>query len=280
MRIKLFSFLLFLFGLLASSLSLACDERRSRDVVDAILNRDIPRAEHLVTVWQTEKPSSLRMVLYQAIVQVAIADYSPQKTSEKYDASLNQLKTVIHYAESGQLIEADQAQRQLILATAKALVARLLMEQHHWIGAYRYGHGARQILTQLIQKHPQMEDAYVAMGLFDYYTGSVPVGLKWLTLLLDFSGDTRRGIRYLERAVEHAPTTAPEAARVLLNEVRHQDAETCRYLPLADQLVRHFPNNPGFRRIRQRYQHRCTATPLESRQPAWHAALAVAHCDE
>lgn len=278
MNTRNFSLLLVFLGLFTVSAVFACDERRSRDVVDAIINRDLPEAQQLIALWQVEDAASLRMALYRAVVEVAIADYSPQKEPEKYDDSLEQLRAVIHYAESGQLKATNSAERALVLAMAKALSARLLMEQHHWIRAYRYGHSARRMLEQLNNDAPT-EDAYVMMGLFDYYTGSVPRGLKWLTVLLDFSGDTRRGIRYLERAVEHAPTAAPEAARVLLKEVRHQDAATCRYLPLADLVVRQFPNNPSFRRIRHRYQLRCAAAPIASRQPPWQATLAVAHCD-
>ncbi len=219
----------------------------ARGVVDALLDWNIALAEERLDRWTRISAQPHVTTLYRAIVEVARADYAPGRDTAKYDLPLERLKSAIASADAVLANHPDDFSARGAKATAQAIAGRLLMEQGHWLRAYRYGKAARNGIRGLLRERPDFADGYLIMGLFEYFTGTVPGVLRWLAVLIDFSGDRQLGIDYLERALAQAPVAAPQAGDALLLEVDFDDGEACRYVPLGRLMVAEYPGNPRYR---------------------------------
>lgn len=244
----------------------AGEEAAARSVVDALLDWNVPLARQRLAHWQDNDPGNSSLPLYSAVIKVAEADYSAATTTEIYDEPLAALKAVI---DSDQLFLAANPgnfPRMLSLATAQAIAGRLLMEQGHWLSAYRLGKASRKGMAQVMSAKPGFEDGYLILGLFEYFTGSAPTVLRWLGRLVDFSGDREKGIGYLERCVNHCTVAAAQAADALLLEIEYYPGESCRYIPLGRKMVARYPGNPRYPAATERLLQACVAAPLAARR--------------
>jgi hypothetical protein len=131
---------------------------------------------------------------------------------------------------------------------ANFFAARMYADSGHTLKAYHLGRSGRDELRELIEKHPDENDAYLVLGMYEYIAGSIPRGLRWLAVLFDLAGDRALGVKYLERASTKAPIMAPEAARMLLVAagVLPETTRSCAYLQMAKYVRSRYPNNPHY----------------------------------
>ena len=106
---------------------------------------------------------------------------------------------------------------------------------------------ARQYLKLLNRYHPEHEDAYLGLGLYDYFASQLPWFARVLSkLVLGLGGDQAKGIAQLERAAKSGLFTQVEA-RIFLaiayldTEERYEEA-----LALLQQLNTRYPKNLDF----------------------------------
>jgi len=106
---------------------------------------------------------------------------------------------------------------------------------------------ARQYLKTLNRYHPEHEDAYLGLGLYDYFASQLPWFARVLSkLVLGLGGDQAKGIAQLERAARSGLFTQVEA-RIFL-AIAYLDTES-RYeeaLALLQQLNTRYPKNLDF----------------------------------
>jgi tetratricopeptide (TPR) repeat protein len=162
--------------------------------------------------------------------------------------TIEELEAAIARAEAT-IAEGNKDPRwQLARGNAYFFAARIFNDQGELFKAYRYGRKGRDILRDLIAEHPEMNDAYFVLGMYEYITGSIPRGLRWLAYILDLNGDRALGVQYLERATVSAPVMAPEAARILLAAaaIQPEHNRPCDYLPLAEYMNGQFDTNPHY----------------------------------
>lgn len=230
----------------------ACERPFARQIADLLVANKIEEASTLLDEFSKLQPQDPMLALYRGVVLWARAQNGDKEHRDamQQKAIDSLIKVEIH---EKQLLSEnpDQPNRQLALAMARGFVARLYLQQGSWFKAYSYGREARDGLRELISKYPEREDAYLLLGMYEYYTGSVSPLVKWLTVLIDLSGDSQLGIQYIQRAVQHAPVVAPEAARVLLREVYFPIPQTCENLPLAQHMREYYGTNPQFSNVLQ-----------------------------
>ena len=93
---------------------------------------------------------------------------------------------------------------------------------------------------------PTLADAYLSLGLFQYFVGKLH-GMKREPLkLLGISGNRQRGIEWVRQAMEHGQYVNDDARTVMIaiyrREGRYGDA-----LKLVDELLQKYPRNYLFR---------------------------------
>ena len=246
-----------------------CQVPYSRQIVDAILNTDYESAHIYRQNWNQAEPDSLHPAFYQASILLAqVSDARGEAADALRSNALRLLEKV-----RSRLLPTTRRRPpdELILGMAEAFIARIHLDQESWIKAYSIGRQARDRLRKLVEEHPDSEDAYLVLGLYEFHTGNVPKGLKWLTYLIDLSGDRQQGLRWLERTTQTAATASPEAARILLDELGLKAPEICQWLTLNEELRNLYPDNYHHAWMLQKNYRVCglTAEALEENRSAY-----------
>jgi hypothetical protein len=221
----------------------ACELSNSRQITDLLMNKDFVAAGNHLQRWQQHEARSADPGFYRAMLMVAQAnDLGGERRERLSQQALDKLLKWV----AGSVDSKHKPASVLTMGMARAFIARIYLDQERWFKAYRYGRAARDELRALIKREPDSADAYLILGLYEFYTGSVPAGLRWLMALIDLSGDREKGLRYLEQAVVRAPVAAPEAARVLVYELPLKAPQVCRYMPLLKDLRDRYPKSHAF----------------------------------
>lgn len=100
-------------------------------------------------------------------------------------------------------------------------------------------------LKEAVRLKPDLYDAQMGFGLFNYLVARVPKSLSWVLSLVGFSGDAEGGLAMVRNAAEHGVYTRTEArfylAQFLFAEHRNEQA-----LAILDTLIAAYPENPLF----------------------------------
>jgi tetratricopeptide (TPR) repeat protein len=115
-----------------------------------------------------------------------------------------------------------------------------------WVDALHDATDARKAHKRLTELDPDNIDARTIPALYDYITGSLPLGYRILGFLAGYHGDRNRGIEALASVAQDAKSNRVDAeimlAAIYRRERRAQDA-----IPLLQDLIQRFPRNFLFR---------------------------------
>ena len=116
----------------------------------------------------------------------------------------------------------DLDQAYFFMGSAYGLQGRWYAVQRSWFKAYSRGKKARKFLKKCIKKNPAIYDAFLGLGIFDYYAATLP-GALGLTARFFAGGDRVRGIEYVKVARDKGRFFKLEA-RIFLIEIysRHE----------------------------------------------------------
>ncbi len=106
---------------------------------------------------------------------------------------------------------------------------------------------ARKQLKLLNRHHPEVEDAYLGLGIYDYFSAQLPWFARILSkLLLGLDGDRARGIAELERAARHGLFTQVEARIILAIAYLDTEDRAPEALAILKELNTRYPKNLDF----------------------------------
>ena len=141
----------------------------------------------------------------------------------------------------------------LCLGGSYGLRSRLAVIQGHWLTALSAGRKAIKATRQAAVIDPQFPDAYLGIGMWEYYADVFPRFIKILGSLL-LGGDRLKGIKDLTFAAEKG-RYANIAAELLLIEVYTEDRfgakDPKKALAMIEDLRAKFPKSPIFHQIEQ-----------------------------
>lgn len=127
------------------------------------------------------------------------------------------------------------------------LRAMFSMRNRSWITAYFSGRKAISNLEKSLQIDPSYYDAFFGLGIYQYFTGTLPSVIKILAKIVAIKGDPAEGVRQLNLAREKAMFTS-DSAKLILIEV--QNTRGSKYynpqksLEFIRQLRAKYPTNP------------------------------------
>jgi len=227
------------------------ETRLARRGVDQVLNLELQQARQTFKTLKARYPAYPFALFLEASVDWAEAEVSTgarrdRMRQQAIDSMVTAANRVDQYLDNGGT--ADEEQWHLTRGMANFFAARMYADSGHSLKAYRLGRAGRDELRELIAKNPDLDDAYLVLGMYEYIAGSIPRGLRWLAALFDLKGDRDLGVRYLERASAKAPVMAPEAARMLLVAagILPETTRACAYLPMARYVRKTYPGNPHY----------------------------------
>ncbi|HUE87348.1 MAG TPA: tetratricopeptide repeat protein [Vicinamibacterales bacterium] len=124
---------------------------------------------------------------------------------------------------------------------------RLNFDKGMW-GAARDAAKSKGYAEAYIRRHPEHGDAYLALGLYNYYVDIAPTVVKVVRVLLLLpSGNRAEGVKQLERASTEGHLFAPFAETALADIHGSFEGRPDRALPTLERLVQRFPGNAEMR---------------------------------
>jgi tetratricopeptide (TPR) repeat protein len=127
---------------------------------------------------------------------------------------------------------------------AEGLKGRWQVTDGQWVKAYFSGKHGHKLLKKAIEYDPTLYDAYLGLGIYDYYTDSLPGVQKVLAALL-IHGDRVRGLQELQWAIEKGEHASVEARMFLIEIYTYHENHPEKGLEVAKELHREFPRSPA-----------------------------------
>jgi hypothetical protein len=162
------------------------------------------------------------------------------------DAYLALADKVTHLAEAG-IAKSDSAEMELYAGLGYASRARLTGLRYEKMATARAGVEARKHLLRCLELDPDMADANLGLGLYNYYVDTLSGIAKVLRFFTGIpGGDKRVGLRQLETAATKAEMVQTEARFNMAKNLRNYDFDYARASTAAAPLTSDFPDNPLF----------------------------------
>jgi len=176
-----------------------------------------------------------------------IDSWSHQRAPEPDDdAYLALADKVTRLAEAG-IAKKDTAEMELYAGLGYASRARLLGLRYEKTATARAGVEGRKHLLRCLELDPDMADANLGLGLYNYYVDTLSAMAKVLRFFMGIpGGDKRVGLRQLETAATKGELTQTEARYNMAKSLRNYDHDYTRALAAASPLTTEFPENPLF----------------------------------
>lgn len=164
---------------------------------------------------------------------------TPAEDQQFYDA----INKALDLAQSRLADNADDPRGLDALGVSYALRANYnFLVRKAWVDALHDATDARKAHKRLTELEPDNVDAGLIPAIYDYVTGSLPVGYRILGFLAGYHGDRNRGIESLQSVAKDGRSNRVDAeimlAAIYRRERRAQDA-----IPLLEDLIQRFPRN-------------------------------------
>lgn len=254
------------------NVALACEDAPGRKVIDALLSLDLHAAESELAAWRSRDGSDPMLGFYAALTTLSVgyieSGHDQAFRERLWGDALQQLKKVVKVTSKAVDSGTATPRQRLAYGMSQSFSSVLHTLRKEMIRSYKSGSKGQEVLDQLVAEHPELTDPYLVLGLFEYHVGILPDDMKWKAKMLGLEGDEQAGVAYLERAVETAPATGPEAARVLLMDLELPEEEQCRYQSLARLMRDTYPSNKLFPVYARVYEMQCRIAGLEGRTVA------------
>ncbi|OGR67493.1 MAG: hypothetical protein A2081_05720 [Elusimicrobia bacterium GWC2_61_19] len=193
----------------------------SKKGIDAIYSVDIPEARKNFEAALAKYPEHPYPHFGMAMTKWATLEYledeSDPKLEKEYEAMTAE---AIDVGLAWTKKHPGDANAYLCLGGMYGLQARLAVLQHRWWRAYVDGKKAISNTRRSLKIDPELYDAYLGLGMYEYYAGTLPGVIKIFAKLF-LSGDANEGIRQLTVCKEKGYFNAL-AAKLLLIEIYTQ----------------------------------------------------------
>ena len=164
-----------------------------------------------------------------------------------YDAHFeNLLNTTISRSEARIRAGQDVARNYLYEGMAYALRARLAGLRDKDLPTARAGKKMRTHLLKALELDPNLTDAYLGIGIYNYFVDTLSAIVKILRFFIGLPGGNRAlGLQQMQRAAEKGELARGEAKFYLAKDYsRWNERQYQRSLELFHQLEHEYSNNP------------------------------------
>ena len=115
-----------------------------------------------------------------------------------------------------------------------------------FIRALRNGSKGVDLHRELVKSHPDLIDAQLSVGLYQYVVGSLPFAVKVLAFIGGVRGSKKDGIAMLENVAKKG-NYAKDESKILLVMLYNREKRKEDSLKVMNDLVQNYPRNSLFR---------------------------------
>ncbi len=203
----------------------ACNSSPVFAFSQALYWQDYPRATRLLSRVEHERGAVMAAFLLQVLNWKQ--GYDLQNNQRQIEA-LDGIDRLINQVEVS-LQHTPLLEIELLAANIMLHSARINLVMGRVIRAARLAKRGNALITNVLRQNPNKADAWLAAGLYQYYTGDTQNGFTWVKRWFNLQGDKKRGRQLIERAMALSPAFAFEAARSLKMELDWNKQDVCRY---------------------------------------------------
>jgi hypothetical protein len=120
------------------------------------------------------------------------------------------------------------------------------LQDREWLASYSKGKSAVAALQKSLEIDPTNYDAYLGLGMFEYYCSKFTGAIKILTWLIGFSGNSEKGLQYVTKAMTHGKYSEGSAKLFLAYAYIEYEDRLDEGVELAKTLRARYPSNFTF----------------------------------
>lgn len=122
-------------------------------------------------------------------------------------------------------------------------LARMKGLDGSWWGAFNAGMSARSVMEEIVEQDPEFYDAYLLLGMTEYYADRLSGFVGFIAGALGFSGDRSKGLEYLHLAYEKGDRVFGQTALTLIEIYRSLEDNETKALRYYEEFLTRYPNN-------------------------------------
>lgn len=231
-------------------------------IVEKIYKFDLDGAIHDARQMQTDKPEHPLGYLLEseamwwkiwctsAVYQYEMVDAQHRRKLES-DKRYFELVTKISALAEERLQKQDSAEMEFYAGMSDAVAARLYGLRGENRAAARAGVRGRERLLRAIALDPELADADLGLGLYNYYVDTLSGLAKMLRFFMGIPGGSKQeGVRLLEQDIAHGVVTSNSARFYLAINLHRYDLQYEKALAVITPLADKYPTNPLFQIVR------------------------------
>jgi tetratricopeptide (TPR) repeat protein len=179
------------------------------------------------------------------LVDPDVFDVARSSTSP-YDSDFEDMvNAAIRKANARVHAHQDEARSYLYEGMAYGLKGRFYGLRDNDLPTARAGKKMRALLLTALKMDPGLEDAYLGLGIYNYFVDTLPTIVKMLKFLIGLPpGDRELGLEQLRQATDKGDLVRDEAKFYLAKDLsRRSEAEFDESLELFRQLAREYLDN-------------------------------------
>lgn len=131
----------------------------------------------------------------------------------------------------------------LVMGGVLGLWGRWEATNRNWLSAYFKGKKAIRYLKKTIEINPDMLDAYMGLGIFDYYVATLPAVVRILAFL-GSGADKEKGIDELLKAAYHSTYAQIPSKLFLVDIFSNQENNPEKALEILESMKKAQENSP------------------------------------
>lgn len=221
-----------------------------KEIMNLSLNYEFEKADKLLAEQFKTSDDLKNHFLYlnvEVIKVIKATDEVPFREKRVLKDSLNQ--KLISYAE--EVIEKYEDKElslydQFYFGSLHGFLGRLYGVSRSWMSAFSSGKEGRNIMLDIIDEYPSFTDAYLLVGMMNYYADRMGGITEFIASILGLSGDRNIGLGYLEKVEKTGEFNNWQATMILIELYSRMEGNKFASLPLLKKIVNRFPNNSHF----------------------------------
>ncbi|MDR0734154.1 MAG: hypothetical protein LBG16_00250, partial [Elusimicrobiota bacterium] len=217
--------------------------------VKAIYNIDFDRAEFFISKLEKANPDFPIALFGRTMIQWSRFEYEYEKSNpaaaKKFEESIiSSLNGIQIWLKNNP----PDAYAYLALGGVYGVKGRFELANRSYLSAYFSGRKGLKYMDKAAKLNPQMYDAYLGQGVYQYYAGTLPAVVKILAKLV-ISGNADKGIQYLNLVKDKGRFCA-DSAKLLLVEIfiesdkYYNPTLAAQYI---GEIIKKYPKNPLYK---------------------------------
>ena len=217
-------------------------------IMDYLYNAELAAADSILNLQINQDPENPKYYLLKAHYHF-YSRYFTQGLSRDSILQLivNESQKTITLAENME----ESTEQKFYIGSAYGFLSRaLVMQEEYWDG-YWAARDCRNYLEEVLEEDPTFADAYLGLGVIEYFTGLRYTGFyNFLVWFVGMSGDRQVGLDYFTIAANKGELFKNEANYILgsVYSSLFLENDYISALSILDPLRQQFPNNPVIER--------------------------------